>query len=87
MTWKTLYNDFSKYIGDEKILIEGTSYVAEKYAWESAGWVWGICNNLNERFTESTTPSVENITLSINGGLNGLNDRVKAYDTIREVIK
>lgn len=65
------YQSFSDFIGDPLVYSGGPEYVAEHYAWVSAGWGW-INNGIN--IIIATGGSVSAATRSINGGTAGLND-------------
>jgi putative chitinase len=79
LTGKSNYELFSKYIGED--CISNPDLVATKYAMDSAMWffdknnLWGLCE-------KDDHASVVTLTKRINGGLNGLSDRLikfKAY--------
>lgn len=76
LTGRYRYSNFATYIGDNKILSEGSEYVATHYAWESAVWYWSnyISNEINEYST------VEDVTYAVNGGYNGFEDRRLIYE-------
>ena len=82
LTWKTNYYGFSSYIEDAQVL-EGATYVASVYPWESAGWYWKYGRNINSIITESTT--VDQVTKLVNGGDEGLIARQNAFDKITAV--
>lgn len=67
--------DFATYIQDDRVM-EGVDYVAEHYPFTSAGF-WWYNNKMNQLC--DTNPSVEQVTLKVNGGYNGLDDRKKYY--------
>jgi putative chitinase len=83
MTGRANYQAFSNYIKDPKVM-EGVSYVANKYPMTSAGFWWHN-NHMNELCDKN--PSVDQVTLRVNGGYNGLDDRKKYYARCCEVIK
>lgn len=74
VTGKTNYIEFGKYLG--VFLVNFPEDVATKYYWKSALWyfdtrkLWGIANSINVK-------SITELTKRINGGLNGLEDRIK----------
>lgn len=74
LTLRDNYERFSRYVGDPCIM-EDPDLVIEKYYFESALWffsknnLWPICDQVND--TQVTI-----LTRRINGGRNGLNDRI-----------
>lgn len=76
LTGRANYQDFANYIKDPKVM-QGCSYVAENYPFTSAGF-WWLNNNMNALCDKN--PSVEQVTLRVNGGYNGLEDRRKYYN-------
>ena len=83
MTGRANYQAFANYIKDPKVM-EGVTYVANKYPMTSAGFWWH--NNKMNALCDSN-PSVEQVTLRVNGGYNGLDDRKRYYNRCCEVIK
>ena len=61
---------------DPKIMTIGCDHVAEVYPFTSAGFWWSR-NKMNALC--DTNPSVEQVTLKVNGGYNGLEDRKFYY--------
>ena len=84
ITGRDNYTLFSKAFNNPKILSIGATHVAKYYPWESAAWFWNS-RNLNEKADEHYT--VRQITPYINGGENGLQDRIEAYNKIKSIIK
>ena len=70
-----LFSDWKK--DDPKIMDIGCQHVAEVYPFTSAGFWW--TNNQMNKLCD-TNPSVEQVTLVVNGGYNGLDDRKYYYD-------
>jgi predicted chitinase len=64
--------------------MKGCDYVASKYPFCSAGYWW----NLNDMNTLCDRPdvNVEKVTRRVNGGVNGLKDRIEYYKKACEVI-
>jgi len=83
LTGRANYQALSNYLHDPKVM-DGVSYVASKYPATSAGFWWH--NNYMNALCD-TNPSVEQVTLRVNGGYNGLEDRKKYYSRCCEVIK
>lgn len=82
MTGRSNYQAFSNYIKDPKVM-EGVAYVAENYPVTSAGFWWH--NNKMNSLCDAN-PTVEQVTLRVNGGYNGLADRKAYYKKCCEVI-
>jgi len=85
LTWKITYRSFSEYVEDNRIVEEGTLYVASNYAWESVGWYWKFYKGLNEKVDSGYT--VNQVTKVINGGKGGLDERIANYNKAVEIIK
>ena len=77
LTWECNYKAFSEYVGDPKIYTIGPKYVAANYAWSAAGWFW-TNNNINSVIANGGT--VKDVTRIVNGGYNGLQERIDAYN-------
>lgn len=75
LTGRANYQDFSKAINDPRVM-EGVGYVASKYPFTSAGFWWDN-NEMNALCDRGGT--VEQVTKRVNGGLNGLEDRLHYY--------
>jgi len=76
LTGRYNYQKFSDFIKDPKVM-DGVDYVAENYPFSSAGY-WWLSNKMNELC--DTNPTVEQVTLRVNGGYNGLDDRKYYYE-------
>lgn len=81
LTGKNNYTAFDKTVLDN--LIVNPELVATKYPMLSAAWFW------NERGinAQADTGSVRAVTLKVNGGLNGLDDRERLFDRYYGVLK
>ena len=85
LTGKNNYKLFAQYIKHPEILIE-PDLVANKFAFESALFyfdrndLWKICSVVNDA-------SIERLTRKVNGGLNGLQDRIKRTKYIYSLLK
>lgn len=75
LTGRANYQAFSNFINDPKVM-DGVDYVSTTYPFSSAGFWWHI-NNMNALCDRGA--SVEQITKRVNGGLNGLADRIAYY--------
>ena len=77
LTGRANYQAFSNWKKtDTRIMDIGCDHVADVYPFTSAGF-WWVNNNMNELC--DTNPSVEQVTLRVNGGYNGLEDRKYYY--------
>ncbi|GFP75078.1 peptidoglycan-binding protein [Clostridium fungisolvens] len=77
------YKRFSEDINDPRVM-EGVDYVAQNYPWTSAGF-WWYSNYMNELCDKGAT--VEEITVRVNGGYNGIEQRKLYYKLCSAVIK
>lgn len=93
ITGREVYESFSEYMNDPKIVEEGALYVAKEYFWESAGYYWSIYKpktanddrfDLNKKCDNNE--SVEDITFIINVEGLGLYDRKMSYESYRKLI-
>lgn len=82
LTGRANYQAFANFIGDQSVMT-GCNYVAEHYPFTSAGFFWNK-NNLNALCDRGV--SVEAITRRVNGGTNGLSDRIAWYNKISKII-
>jgi putative chitinase len=75
LTGRTNYRLFSEWVKDQSIMTN-PDQVATKYAFDSALWyfqernIFSFCNDLSEE-------TITKVTRIVNGGTNGLNDRIK----------
>ena len=86
LTGRSNYEEFAKYVGDPKIL-EDPGLVKTKYAFESALFffdknkLWVICDQgVNQK-------SITSLTKRINGGTNGLSDRITLTQKFYNLLK
>ena len=82
LTGRANYQDFCNYIGDPRVM-EGVSYVSKTYPFTSAGF-WWYNNHMNDLVASGA--GVEKVTLRVNGGYNGLEDRKYYYNRCIQVI-
>jgi len=83
LTGRSNYQNFANYIRDPKIM-QGVDYVSIVYPFTSAGFWWKN-NNMNALCDRDA--SVQEVTLIVNGGRNGLKDRQRYYAKARQIIK
>lgn len=69
-------------LGDDRLLREPQLLEQPEWAAQSAGWYW-MSKGLNEMADRG---EFKRITLLINGGLNGYQDRIKLWARAREVL-
>lgn len=84
LTGKGNYEKFTKFIGED--CVSNPDLVATKYPLASAGFfftnnnLWSICDK------GSTDDVVRSLTKRINGGTNGLEDRIKKFKKYYELL-
>ena len=71
-TGKYNYLRLSNYLNDPRVM-EGVDYVAENYPFTAAGF-WWMDNEMNELIDAGA--DVYAVTQRVNGGQNGINDRI-----------
>ena len=82
LTGKYNYSRLADYLGDPRVM-EGVDYVAENLPFTSAGF-WWMDNRMNELIDGGA--DVYAVTQRVNGGLNGIEDRIHYYNRCLEVI-
>jgi putative chitinase len=82
LTGRANYQAFANYMNDPRIM-EGVDYVASRYPFTSAGFWWRN-NSMNALCDRGAT--VEQVTRRVNGGYNGLDDRIYYYQRAAQVI-
>lgn len=75
LTGRVNYQAFANYIKDQNVML-GVDYVAANYPWLSTGF-WWMKAGMNALIDGGYT--VEQVTLRVNGGYNGLADRKMLY--------
>ena len=83
LTGRYNYQAFADYIKDPKVM-DGVDYVSTQYPFTSAGF-WWYKNKMNALCDRGG--NVKQVTRRVNGGYNGLDDRVKYYKRTLSVIK
>jgi putative chitinase len=76
VTGRANYTQFNKGVSEN--VISNPTLVESKYVAETAAWFWKT-RKLNNLAIDDTTASVRRITKVINGGYNGLDDRIKKF--------
>jgi putative chitinase len=85
LTGRTNFKAFSDFIGDPKIM-DDPSLVATKYPLTSAAWffekrgLWAICD---EGVDQNI---VKKVTLKVNGGYNGIADRLSKTNVLFNIL-
>ena len=82
---KFIYKEMSKYFKDNEILEKGSSIVASKYNWLSAGFLWEKLN-MNE-LCDKETVTVEEVTHKLNNDYKGLDYIKKCYNEAANIWK
>ena len=83
--WNQRYpNDRRNFLGDDVSLLKTNVDIAMKAAMIH----WSLVENINDIAINDTNPTIRAVTFAVNGGTNGLNDRVAftatAYRVLRE---
>lgn len=79
------YKSFNKILNDD--IVKDPSLVSSKYPLLSAAWFWNE-RKLNEIADRGDTVEViKAVTKKINGGYNGLDDRIKLFNKIYPLLK
>jgi len=80
LTGKNNYRKFSQWIGED--VVAQPELVANKYAVHSAVYYW-VSNNLN---AIADIDDIKQVTKRVNGGYNGLDDRIALLDKTKEFL-
>ncbi|MBD2021890.1 chitinase, partial [Leptolyngbya sp. FACHB-36] len=83
LTGRANYQAFSDSIQDLRVM-EGVDYVASTYPFCSAGFFWQQ-NSINAVIDAGG--DIYAVTRIVNGGLNGIDDRIHYYEAACEVIR
>lgn len=89
LTERDNYHEFSQTLPQGIVLTDTPDLVATDYAHSSAAWYFDRhgCNQLADQGGDDPTKAVHDITLKINGGLNGLQVRIDNFKQILPLIK
>ena len=82
LTGRSNYAMFSDFIGDPKVM-DGVEYVSSTYPFTSGG-AWWEHNRMNALIDGGA--NVDQVTLRVNGGYNGLADRKYYYNRCSQVV-
>ena len=82
LTGRANYQKLANAVNDPKVMEIGCPYVAENYPMTSAG-VWWQANDMNA-LCDRPDVTVRDVTLRVNGGTNGLSDRIHYYEKARK---
>jgi putative chitinase len=82
ITGKNNYQEFSKSIGED--VLSNPDLVSTKYPMVSSAWFFS--KNCLGKCTDSSDKSVTNVTRCVNGGENGLIDRLKYFKTYYQLL-
>lgn len=82
LTGRTNYQRFANYINNQEVVETPDLVCSYEYAILSAIWYWNLMN-LN---TYADKSDIKTMTKLINGGYNGLDERVKLFNKILKVI-
>ncbi|MCM1982560.1 glycoside hydrolase family 19 protein [Lyngbya confervoides] len=85
LTGRANYQRLAQAVKDPEVMEQGCPYVAKTYPFTSAG-VWWSANQMNA-LCDRPEVSVKEVTKRVNGGYNGLEDRIHYYEKAREVIR
>lgn len=84
LTGKSNYSDFNNIVNED--VVNNPELVATKYALLSAAWFWNS-RNLNCCADKGSSNSVvTEITKKVNGGNNGLEDRIKWFKKYHNIL-
>ena len=85
LTGRNNYTAFSKSIGVD--VVSNPDLVATRYPLLSAGWFW-FTNGLNELADSGADEAtIRLVTRRVNGGLNGLDDRINKFYQFYDLLK
>lgn len=78
LTGRDNYSRFNRFVPED--VIQFPELVSQRYALTSAGWFWSV-NDLNRLADNGSSEDVvRQITRRINGGFNGLDDRLRKFN-------
>jgi putative chitinase len=77
LTGRANYRAFNRFVQED--ILENPDLVASKYPLLSAAWFWNSRNLNNDADTGASDNVVTIITRKVNGGTNGLDDRIQYF--------
>jgi predicted chitinase len=83
LTGRANYQSFADFIGDQNVVLIGVDYVAQHYPISSACFFWWK-NGISDRVKNGAT--IRDTTRIVNGGFNGLDDRLYYYQRALDII-
>lgn len=84
LTGRSNYEAFAKFVNDPKVIELGCDYVSRVFPFTSAGFFW-MRNHLNDVIDQGG--DIYRVTRIVNGGLNGISDRISHYNRVCRIIK
>lgn len=84
ITGRSNYQKVSDFL-DEDFISKPDYLVMPSYGFQASVWYW-VSNNLNQYCTGTTNDFIT-LTKKINGGINGLEDRINKWDRAKNVMK
>lgn len=84
LTGRSNYEAFAKFVDDPKVIELGCDYVSRVFPFTSAGFFW-MRNHLNDVIDQGG--DIYRVTRIVNGGLNGISDRISHYNRVCRIIK
>lgn len=85
LTFKSNYSAFNKTVPDD--VVANPELVSSKYPLLAAGWYWNSRNINKTAGKGSSRGVVTRVTKLVNGGTNGLEDRIKEFNKFYNVLK
>ncbi len=82
LTGRANYQALSRHLNNPKVM-EGVDYVASNLPFTSAGFWW--FNNKMSSYINDDEATVEEVSLRVNGGYNGLSDRISYFKKAKQV--
>lgn len=84
LTGKANYRDFDRFVDDD--IVTNPDLVATKYPLTSAAWFWHTRGLNKLADTGATELEIAKVTKKVNGGLNGLQDRIKYFNKYYDLL-
>lgn len=84
LTGKANYREFDRFVDDD--IVTNPDLVATKYPLTSAAWFWHMRGLNKLADTGATELEITKITKKVNGGFNGLQDRIKYFNKYYDLL-